>query len=130
MERLSVIDPEEPLPIRIDLLCAQRARINEDLGALLRAADLYEQTSPTIAASRDFGRRSSRDQLNRIFAGELHHMSGGARARVVAAIDALLTQAGWAVMRRTHELSPDEARIATRDAVIALLDARAPAAGS
>jgi AcrR family transcriptional regulator len=121
IERLAVIDPDEPLDVRVDLLTAQRARINEELGALLRAADGFEQTSAPIAEGRVFGRRSSRDQLERIFARELRHLPAGARARVVAAVDALLTHQSWNLMRVTHGLSPDEARIATGDAATGLL---------
>jgi AcrR family transcriptional regulator len=121
IERLAVIDPAEPLDARIDLLCGQRARINEDLGTVLQAADGYERTSPAIAAGRDFGRQASRAQLQRVFAAELAARPPGTAQRIVAAVDALLTHSSWHLLRTTHGLSPDEARLALRDGVRALL---------
>jgi AcrR family transcriptional regulator len=121
LERLAVIDPGEPLDARIDLLCGQRARINEDLGAVLLAADGYERTSPAIAAGRDFGRQASRAQLQRVFATELAARPAGTAQRIVATVDALLTHSSWRLLRATHGLSPDEARLAVRDGVRSLL---------
>jgi AcrR family transcriptional regulator len=121
LERLAVIDPAEALDARIDLLCGQRARINEDLGAVMLAADGYERTSPAIAAGRDFGRQASRAQLQRVFAAELAAQPPGAAPRRLAAVDALLTHSSWRLLRTTHGLSPDEARLALRDGVRVLL---------
>jgi AcrR family transcriptional regulator len=127
LDRLAVISPTERIEVRVDLLTGQRARINEELGALLRAADRLEDTSPQLASAREFGRRSSREQLVRIFRAELDPLPVPARARLVAAIDALLTPASWQLARESHGLSPDEARLAMRDAVLTLLVPRSAA---
>jgi hypothetical protein len=105
------------------MLCGQRARINEELGALLRAADLYERSSPTIAAGREYARRSSLEQLQRIFVNELGRLGPRPGARAAATIDALLTQATWRLLRTTHGLSVDEARVATAESIRLLLRA-------
>jgi AcrR family transcriptional regulator len=120
---LTPIDPTEPLDVRIDLLCGQRARINEQVGPLLRAADRHEADSSELAAVRRFGRDASREQLERIFATELEQLDRGNRRRRVAAIDALLTESSWTLLRVTHRLDPDEARVAIQAAVHTLLTA-------
>ena len=75
------------------------------------------------AAVRRFGRDASREQLERIFATELEQLDRGNRRRRVAAIDALLTESSWTLLRVTHRLDPDEARVAIQAAVHTLLTA-------
>jgi AcrR family transcriptional regulator len=118
---LTPIDPAGPLDARIDLLCGQRARINEDVGALLRAAERNEPDSPELTRVRDVGRAASREQIERIFATELADLDRGSRRRCVAAIDALLTEPSWRLLRTSHELATDEARVAVASAVRTLL---------
>jgi AcrR family transcriptional regulator len=121
IERLSPIDTAERLEVRVDLLCGQRARINEELGPLLQAADRRRRTSPELARSRRRGRKASNEQLHRIFASELEAFEAGVRRRRVAAIEALLSTSSWGGLRNDAELSVDEARVALRDAILALL---------
>ncbi len=125
LERLTPIDPSEPFTVRVDLLCGQRARINEDLGPILRAADAHARTSPTVAESREFGRRSSRAQLERIFATETDALGDRARRRVLASVDAVVSLDAWHTMRAVYCLSAEEARVATTGAVRALLSTSA-----
>jgi AcrR family transcriptional regulator len=120
---LTPIDPTEPLDVRVDLLCGQRARINEQVGPLLRAADRHEADSAELAGVRRFGRDASREQLERIFTTELDQLDRGERRRLAAAIDALLTESSWTLLRVTHGLDADEARVAIRAAVHTLLTA-------
>lgn len=121
LAHLRPIDPTESTEVRVDVLCGQRARINEDLGSLLLAADRQAHASPDLAASRRLGRVASVQQLERIFAAELGALDAGPRQRRVACIQVLLEPASWRSLRDDQQLSVDEARIATRDAVLALL---------
>jgi AcrR family transcriptional regulator len=119
---LTPIDPAQPLDTRIDLLCGQRARINEQLGPILRAADFREATSSELADVRNFGRQASRDQLRRVFAGELAALDPEARRRRVGVIDTLISEPAWTTLRSsTHALDPDEARVAITEAVRAVV---------
>jgi AcrR family transcriptional regulator len=119
--RLAPIDPAEQLEVRVDLLCGQRARINEDLGPLLEAAARRRRTSPELARSRRRGRKASEEQIRRIFASDLDRLDTGTSRRRVATIEALLSTSSWRVLRHDGELSFDEARVALRDALVALL---------
>lgn len=119
---LAPIDPAQPLDTRIDLLCGQRARINEQLGPILRAADFREGASSELAKVRNFGRQASRDQLRRVFASELAALDPEAGRRRVGIIDTLISEPAWRALRSaTHALDPDEARVAIAEAVRALL---------
>jgi AcrR family transcriptional regulator len=124
IERLAVIDPHQPTEVKADLLCGQRARINEDLGSLLLAAERQEHDAPEFAKSRAFGRQSSRAQIERVFAAELEALDPAARTRRVAAVDALIGLHSWRLLRTAHGLTPDEARLATREGVQQLLRAQ------
>jgi AcrR family transcriptional regulator len=120
---LEPIDPDQPLAARIALLCGQRARINEQVGRALHAADLHQSRSPELTRARDFGRQSSRTQIERVFARELGAFDLATRRRRVAGVDALVAEPAWALLRTSHSLSADEARLATEEAVAALLGA-------
>jgi AcrR family transcriptional regulator len=124
---LSPIDPAAPLAERIDELCRQRARVNEEVGPIRRAAALRAPLSPTLTEAREYGRRASYEQLDRVFAAELARLDGPTRRRRRAAVDAALGGDAWDLMRTTHGLSPDDARAAVHDAVRRLLTPDEPA---
>lgn len=121
LERLQVIDAGEPTAVKVDLLCGQRARINEDLGPLLVAAGRLASGSPELASSRRFGRAASLAQVDRVFGPELAPLPPGARARRAAAIHALLQVEAWVELRDEAGLDAEQARLATAEAVARLL---------
>jgi AcrR family transcriptional regulator len=118
---LTPIDPTTALSARIDDLTGQRARINEEIGPIRRAAARQEATSAVIGEARAYGRKASRDQIDRVFSAELQALSRKDRVRRAAAIDALVSGESWDLLRTVHDLSPDDARLAVRDAVRRLL---------
>ena len=126
---LTPIDPDRPVAERIDALCVQRARVNEELGPIRRAAALRAHLSPTLAEAREHGRRASYEQLDRVFGAELGRLDAPVRRRRRAAADAVLSGEAWDLLRTTHGLSPDEARAAVRDAVRPLLTPDPPGSG-
>jgi AcrR family transcriptional regulator len=127
---LTPIEPTDPLDERIDSLCAQRARVNEEIGPLRRASALQEPFSPALAEARRFGRQASRAQLERVLAAELAALEPATRRGRVAALDALISGESWDLLRTTHDLAPDEARGAVGAAVRALLPRGAGPAGA
>jgi TetR/AcrR family transcriptional regulator, regulator of autoinduction and epiphytic fitness len=119
---LTRIDPDQPLAARIESLCAQRGRVNEEVGALRRAAARREASSPTLARARDHAREASRDQIARVFAAELAPLDEQARRHRIAAVDALVSGDTWDLLRSAaHSLTPAQARRALVDALHLLL---------
>jgi TetR/AcrR family transcriptional regulator, regulator of autoinduction and epiphytic fitness len=123
---LSPIDRDQPLVGRIDELCRQRARLNEEIGPIMRAAALRAPSSVPLARAVERGRRASREQIDRIFAAELARLDEQARRRRCATVDALVGPDAWHLLRSTHGLPPHEARLAVREALHAQLSASAP----
>jgi AcrR family transcriptional regulator len=126
---LTPIDTDRPLADRIDALTAQRARLNEEVGPLRRAAALQEPFSPTLAEARRYARQASHEQVERIFAAELARIDPATRRRCVAAVDAVAGGETWDLLRDTHGLGADEARRTVGEAVRSVLPA-APGAGA
>jgi AcrR family transcriptional regulator len=118
---LSPIDVDQPLAGRIDALCHQRGRLNEELGPVTRAAALRAPASVPLARAVERGRRASREQIDRIFAAELARLDEPARRWCRATLDALVGPDVWDVLRSTHGLPPHEARLAVREALHAQL---------
>jgi AcrR family transcriptional regulator len=123
LEMLSPIDPAADVDVRIDSLCSQRARINEEIGPIRRAATLREPSSTALAEQRRFARRASRDQIERVFAAELDRLPPPERRRRLAAVDVVISGESWDLMRTTHRLAVREATVSMREAVTMLLDA-------
>jgi TetR/AcrR family transcriptional regulator of autoinduction and epiphytic fitness len=124
---LTPIDPVRPLAERIDSLCAQRARVNEEIGPVRRAAALRAPHSPTLTEARARARRASYEQIDRVFGAELDHLDGPARRRRRAAVDAAISGETWDLLRTAHGLPADEARLAVEEAVRPLLTPAVPA---
>lgn len=115
------IDPDAGFDGRVEEICLQRSRINEEVGPLRRAARLQEPFSPALTRVLDNARRASRVELDRVFAAELDPLDRRSRRRRLAALDAALSGAAWDVLRRANGLSADEARIALQESVGRLL---------
>jgi AcrR family transcriptional regulator len=119
--RLEPIDPEESTEVKVELLCGQRARINEDLGPLLLAAERHALTSSELAAARAFSRQSSVNQIDRLFHRELGALDALVKRRRVATVQALLGPHTWVTLRNEQELTVEESRAALREAILAVL---------
>lgn len=123
---LTRIDPAEPLAARVDSLSRQRARVNEEIGPMRRAAALQAASSAALSEARERGRRASVAQLERVFARELGGLDDATRRRRVGTIDAVLSGDAWDLLRGTHGLSYDAARLAVGEAVRTLLGDASP----
>lgn len=118
---LTPIDPDSSLPERIDALCTQRARVNEQIGPIRRAAALQAPFSPALAEIRDNARQASYSQLDRVLGPELDHLDPPARRRRLVALDVALCGEAWDQLRRGHGLPEDEACLVLRETVRSLV---------
>lgn len=118
---LTPIDLDRPLPERIDALCTQRARVNEQIGPIRRAAALQAPFSPTLTDIRDKARQASHAQLDRVLGPELDHLDPPARRRRLVALDVALCGEAWDQLRRGHGLPADEAVLVLRETVRSLV---------
>jgi AcrR family transcriptional regulator len=121
LSMLSPVDPAWPFARRLDDLVAQRARVNEAIGPLRRAAARQLAHSPALRAQRRRMRDASRDQVERVFATELAPLGPDDRARRVALVDSLLSGECWDLLRAEHGLSRTDAARSVTEGVAALL---------
>jgi TetR/AcrR family transcriptional regulator of autoinduction and epiphytic fitness len=120
--RISPIEVDAPLAIRIEELCRQRATIHEYLAPLRKVARSRERTSPPLAEARTTALAAARDQVERVFAVELASMSPAARHRTAAAVDAVASDGAWELWRDSHGLTAAASRRTMIESVTRLLD--------
>jgi TetR/AcrR family transcriptional regulator, regulator of autoinduction and epiphytic fitness len=111
-----------PLRSRTEALVGMRTRLWEQVGNVLKAAALQEPCSPTLSRWLAAGRAVSTRDLERVFAEELNRLPAHERARRLALIGALVSTAVWDQLRHDSKLGPAEARRATTDGIIAVLE--------
>jgi len=115
--------PLRPLPTtgaladRIDAFVDQRVEIAEEVLPVYRAALLAEPFSPVIAGRMSTATNAMREQLSRVFVGELRGL-GDDR---LEALDLVSGLDGWARLRLRQDLSVARAKRVVRDALVALL---------
>jgi AcrR family transcriptional regulator len=111
---------EGALGDRIDRLVAHRLALYRALAATVRAAIQRAPTNDIIAAQLDRARRRLREQLEAMFAPELHAMRAAERRSVVAAADALLQFESMEHLTAQLGLTQPQVRDALRNALTAL----------
>jgi TetR/AcrR family transcriptional regulator, regulator of autoinduction and epiphytic fitness len=115
---------EGPLAERLEAFVEQRCRLLEANVAVRQAALLQEPFSPTLATVLRLGRQAARDQLELVFAHELGRERGGARQRLLAALDVVAGTATWDTLRQHNDLSPETARRVVTEMLTTLLAGR------
>jgi AcrR family transcriptional regulator len=123
---LHPVDPTAPLAARVVDVCEQRARVNEAIGPIRRAAALQRPTSPALREAREHSRQASTAQVERVFATDLAALDDGSRRRRVALIDAVLSGETWEQLSAGHGLASEEAVLALSEAVLALVAPTSP----
>jgi len=109
--------------------CARRGPGSTRTSApLRRAAALQEPFSPALAKARRYARQASYEQLDRVLTAELGPIDPRTRRGRLAAIDAVVSGETWDLLRSTHGLTPEEARLAVANAVRALVPGAQPEA--
>lgn len=120
LELVWVIDPALPLEERIDAICEQRAQVHEAIGPLRRAAQRRAPSSTAAVEGQHFARKSSRDQLRRVFASELGRLDPTDRDRRWAILEVLVAGEAWDHLRDSGR-RVDESREVLRHGLRALL---------
>jgi TetR/AcrR family transcriptional regulator of autoinduction and epiphytic fitness len=116
------IDASAPLPVRIDEVVAQRARVFEWIAAVRRGALLMEPFSASVHASLESFRAAKRAELERVFAPEIAaRPEGEERAALVAALGVAGSWAAWDALRSQQQLEIPEAVAALRLTLRSLL---------
>jgi len=117
------IDPELPLPERVERFVAQRCRVNEAMDPINKAASLQAPTSPAIRAQFERGHERATAHLRLVFGPEL----AAAGDRAAPLFDGLRFATSWTIWnlcRETEGRSVAESTDAVRR-VVALVFAGA-----
>ncbi|MET7418497.1 TetR/AcrR family transcriptional regulator [Dactylosporangium sp. NPDC005555] len=109
-----------PLPERIEAYCEQRARLLELIAPAARAARLREPFSAALRHNRTWYVTNAREELEKLFAGELDG-TGAAREDTLHALTVATTFASWSMLRDELHLDVPAATGVLRRAVTALL---------
>ena len=117
------IPADGPLSERLDAFVAQRARIWEAVTPVRRAALLQEPFSGTVHDGLTMFRAIVHAEVGRIFATELDCRPAAERAATLAAAAAISEWPAWESLRAHQGLSPQDAAVAVRRALAALLSA-------
>jgi len=113
-----------PLAERAHAAMRARARLYEQIGAVLSAAERQEPFSPALADRRRRARTMTRRDLERIFARELDGDGPRSRAQRLAVLESLTSNATWTNVR-AGGLDAADAAAAVADAIVAVLGGRA-----
>ena len=112
------VDPAAPLSTRLRELVSQRGRMFEALAPVWRAARLQEPFSPQIRRNRDRLLEAGRDQLERLFGGELAAIPDERREATFAALQVATSWSTWESLRGELAMSVETAE----EAVLALVE--------
>lgn len=122
---MGTIDPDAPLAERVAEVVAQRARVYEWIAAVRRGALLMEPFSDAVHSSLEQFRATKREELARVFAGELATRRERDRATLLAALGAAGSWSAWDALRTHQSLDVEAAAAALALTLTALLSDRA-----
>jgi AcrR family transcriptional regulator len=107
---LRTVPAEGPLEGRVAELVGERTRLLERVENIWRAATLQEPFSTEISRRMGLVRSFLRQEIERVFAGEIGRAKPEERRALTASLAALATMSHWEELRRTEGLTPEEAR--------------------
>ncbi|MGI5237379.1 TetR/AcrR family transcriptional regulator [Dactylosporangium sp. CA-139066] len=113
------------LPERVELYCAQRARLLELIAPAARAARIREPFSAQLRKNRAWYLEIAREEIETLFAPELA-AAGPGRREILDALTVAATFAGWSMWRDELHLDVAGATAVMRRTVTALLSAGTP----
>jgi TetR/AcrR family transcriptional regulator of autoinduction and epiphytic fitness len=113
------IEPELPLPERVEEFCAQRVEVLEMLAPSARASSLREPFSAQLRINRARNIARARRQIEEVFEPEL--ASVHERDELVNAITVASTWSSWSMMRDALQIPIDDAKAIMHRTVAALL---------
>jgi AcrR family transcriptional regulator len=108
------IEPEGPLPDRLDAFTVQRARILEAVTPVRRAALLQEPFSAQLRETRRRMEALGRAEIARVFAAELGRVPPADRREVHAALEAASGWSAWEHLRTTGRSVDEVERVMHR----------------
>ena len=104
------IDPNQPLPARLQQLVEQRSALFDAIAPVWRAGRLQEPFSPQIQRNRDRLIEVGRAQLTRVFDQELDALPAARRQTTLNALEVATSWAAWESLRSELRLSNPEAQ--------------------
>jgi AcrR family transcriptional regulator len=110
-----------PLANRLSAFTDRQARLLEAVGPVQLAANLQEPFSPTIAGLRVHVRTRTHAELERVFGPELDLRAEPCRRRLLVALELASSSNAWHLSRHLERFDEDEARVAMRETLAALL---------
>jgi AcrR family transcriptional regulator len=119
------IDPSRPLAERITELARARSRLLETITPIRRAAAVHAPFSVEIGNRLQRAHDLLRADIERVFSVELDARAGRERARLLDALDTVLSWPSWENLRTLNGRSEDEARAVLEDLLVAILSAGA-----
>ena len=109
VERTAAVDPQAPLPSRIDLLVSDRVQLFEEWQPVWQFAQRVGQRSVAVGGRIERLRQLLRDRLADWFANELRPLDPVGRAVVLDSLDAAFGLEGWLTLRHQRRLSAMQA---------------------
>lgn len=120
-QAVQAVEPDGPLPERIERYCQQRAALLESVAPLARAADLQRPFSPALQENLQENLHRIRAAVEVLFAAELAAMEPGDRERLTLAACAAADWASWQLLRDQLGQSVEQARGVLQVTLTALL---------
>lgn len=110
LRSLRRVKAEGALSDRVVAFVVQQARMNERISPVRRGAQRYEPVSPAIARCNERLRQRDRDEIARVFDGELAGLSATERREAIRALAATSSWSHWEELRRHEHLAAPRAR--------------------
>ena len=121
MALVRVVPLELPLDERIAFFVAERAKLQEAIAPVRRAALLQEPFSREIAARLRWVRDRGQREVERVFGAELARRSPADRREIVHGLTAASSWSTWEALRSHQALSVAQARRTMQRMIVALL---------
>ena len=102
------IDPELPLPDRVQRFAAERRRLLEAMTPIRRAAVIHAPFSPEIRSRLQAGHDFLRADLMRVFGPELEATAADEREQLLDLLDTASSWSTWETLRTLNGRSPAE----------------------
>jgi AcrR family transcriptional regulator len=115
------IPADLPFAERLERFTAARASVLEEITPVRRAALLQAPFSAEVSRRLKWVRDLSRDEAERLFAGELIALGSAERTLAAPALHAAAEWYNWETLRQHEGLSPDEAQQVMSRTIRALL---------
>lgn len=118
---VEVIDPDQPVAVRVALFTGQRARVLEQMTPTWRAARLAEPFSAELIRNKARMLALAKRELETVFAAELTPLAAARRQQLADGLHAITIWSFWESARTELGLDPGPAEDLVRATFTALL---------